>query len=333
MKSYDFEEDRIKQEISRLGPKRVLLQLPEGFKPRAPTLARAIAETGATVIISADPCYGACDIANSEAEVLGINLIIHFGHARMTKNERIPTMYVEARSNLSIIRAVNKSIPLMKDWLTIGLALSIQHIQFIDKARETLLRAGKKVLVGNRGILGYAGQVTGCNYSNAKCIKNEVDAFLFVGGGKFHALGVALATNKPTFVADPYEDHAYGVNQEVQKILKQRWSCIQEAKKAKTYGILVGLKPGQRHLDKAMEIRTELERKGLTAYLLASREITPEILMEFPSIDAYINTACPRISLDEAQRFGKPVLTTDEFRVVSGESSWEYLLKEGLFEE
>jgi MFS family permease len=30
--------------------------------------------------------------------------------------------------------------------------------------------------------MNYPGQVTGCNYSNAKSIANEVEAFLFVGG-------------------------------------------------------------------------------------------------------------------------------------------------------
>jgi 2-(3-amino-3-carboxypropyl)histidine synthase len=44
-----------------------------------------------------------------------------------------------------------------------------------------------------------------------------------------------------------------------------------------------------------------------------------------------VNTACPRISLDDASRFNKPVLTTNEASVVVGELSWEELCKEGLF--
>jgi 2-(3-amino-3-carboxypropyl)histidine synthase len=251
----------------------------------------------------------------------------------MEKNGKIPILYVEVRSDLSVIPAVTQSVPLLKDWNIIGLTLSIQHVQFLEEARTILIRAGKKVLIGNKGILSYAGQVTGCNLSNATSITNEVDAFLFVGGGRFHALGVALATNKPTIVADPYENQAYTLEYEVKKIIKQRWNCIQETKNAKTYGILVGLKPGQKHLEEAIEIKAKIEKRGFIAYLLASREITPELLMEFPSIDAYVNTACPRISLDNAQKFRKPVLTVTEFSVVSGESSWESLLKKGLFEE
>jgi 2-(3-amino-3-carboxypropyl)histidine synthase len=65
---------------------------------------------------------------------------------------------------------------------------------------------------------------------------------------------------------------------------------------------------------------------------LAVREIIPEALLEFPSIDAYVNTACPRISLDAPEKFLKPVLTINEFMVISGGSSWENMLKKGLFE-
>ena len=65
---------------------------------------------------------------------------------------------------------------------------------------------------------------------------------------------------------------------------------------------------------------------------MAGRELTPETLLEFPSIDAYVNTACPRISLDTPGKFQKPILTVNEFMVVCGEDSWENLLKKGLFE-
>ena len=71
MKNFDFEEERIKQEIVKLGAKRVLLQFPEGLKPEAPRIAKLVEANGALPIISADPCYGACDLASSEAEGLG----------------------------------------------------------------------------------------------------------------------------------------------------------------------------------------------------------------------------------------------------------------------
>jgi len=332
MKGFDFEEERIKQEIAKLGAKRVLLQLPEGLKPEGPRLAKVIEGTGAVPIISADPCYGACDLATAEAERLGIDLIIHFGHAKLVKHEQVPTVYVEARATVTVDDAVEKSIPLLSKYDKIGLATTVQHVQALAHAREILVRTGKTVMIGDAGRMNYSGQVSGCDYSNVRSIANDVEVFLFIGGGRFHALGIALSTSKPTIIADPYEKRAYPIDEEAQKILKQRWACVGEAKHATTFGVLVGLKLGQKRLDDALKIKEMAEKNGKTAFLFVIREILPEALMEFPTVDAYVNTACPRISLDASSKFLKPVLTVNEFMVVAGESSWENLLKKGLFE-
>lgn len=332
MKGFDFEEERIKQEINRLNAKRVLLQLPEGLKPEAPRLAKIVEKAGALPIVSADPCYGACDLADSEAEDLGVDLVLHFGHAKLLKHEKAPTVYIEARATVTVDAAVVSCLPLLAGYNKIGLATTVQHVQTIDTVRELLVRAGKAVVIGDAGRLAYPGQVIGCDFSNVKSVAGDVAAFLFVGGGRFHALGVALATSKPTVVADPYGGTAYSVHEEVQKILRQRYASIEEAEHARVFGVLVSLKPGQKHFDEALRIKETLEKMGKTACIFAVREVLPEVIMEFPTVEAYVNTACPRISLDDASKFRKPVLTVNEFMVVSGESSWENLLKKGLFE-
>ncbi|MEM3458181.1 MAG: diphthamide biosynthesis enzyme Dph2 [Candidatus Bathyarchaeia archaeon] len=332
MKQFDFEEERIKQEILKLGAKHVLIQLPEGLKPEAPRLAKTIEKFGALPIISADPCYGACDLATAEAKTLGVDLIIHYGHAKLLKYERVPTIYIEARATINVDSAIEKALPIIEKWRKIGLTTTVQHVQALDSVREILLRAGKIVVLGDAGRLNYPGQVIGCDYSNAKSIAKDVEAFIFVGGGRFHALGVALSTSKPTIVADPYENRAYPIDEEAAKILKQRWASIEEAQKAKSTAVLIGLKPGQRRFDEALNLKRKLEENGKTAFLFVVREVTPEVLMEFPTVDAYVNTACPRISLDDASKFPKPVLTINEARVVVDELSWEELCRKGLFE-
>jgi 2-(3-amino-3-carboxypropyl)histidine synthase len=333
MLGFDFEEQRIIREIARLGAKRVLLQMPQGLKPEATKIAQTIEASGVVAIISSDPCYGACDIALDEAEGLAVDLIVHFGHAKMVQQGKVPAIYVEAYANISIDTAVLQAIPLLANYTKIGLTTSIQHILALNQAKQLLTDAGKTVLIGEYSQMGYAGQVIGCNYSNATAIADQVDAFLFIGGGKFHALGIALGTTKPTIIADPYDNRAYSIVDEAQRLLKQRFASIQEAKKAKTLGILIGLKPGQKHLDNALKVKALAEKAGVVAFLLAGREITPEALLDFPKIDAYVNTACPRISLDAPGKFQKPILTVNEFKVVCGEDSWTDMLKKGLFEK
>jgi len=331
--TFDLEEERLKEEIRKRGAKRVLFQLPEGLKAEGPRLASIAEKIGAIAIVSADPCYGACDLSVQEAESLGADLLVHYGHSEMMPQQRVPTIYIEAKTAISVKPAVKKALPLIKPWKHIGLITTVQHVDMLGEARTTLLEAGKSVTVGDAGKLKYAGQVTGCNYSNATAIMKDVDAFLFVGGGRFHALGVALATSKPTVVADPYERIAYSIDAEAQKIRKQRWASINEAQKAQSFGVLIGLKNGQKRIDEAMQVKEKLEKKGKKTTLLSIREVTPEALTQFPTINTFVNTACPRIALDEANKFRKPVLTVNEALVIIGELTWEELLKKGWFED
>jgi 2-(3-amino-3-carboxypropyl)histidine synthase len=330
---FDFEEDKLKEEIAKRKAKQVLLQLPEGLKIHGPSLAKTVKEMGALAIVSADPCYGACDLALREAEDLDADLIVHFGHSQMERQKgKVPVVFVDAKAKIDVKDAVKKAFPYIKDWKRIGLVTSVQHAHLLDEARKELVKIGKTVAIADSGQLKHPGQVTGCNYSNAQSISKEVEAFMVISGGKFHAVGVALATSKPTIAVDPYENQVYNVEEETKKILKQRWACIEEARQTEEFGVLVGLKTGQKRIDKALEIQKKLEQHGKEAVLLALREITPEALMQFPTLDAFVNTACPRLALDDAERFRKPILSVNEALVMMGEMNWDDLCKKGWFE-
>jgi 2-(3-amino-3-carboxypropyl)histidine synthase len=330
--SFDLEEKRLIKEVQKRKAGLVLIQLPEGLKPLGPRLAAAVETTGALAILSADPCYGACDLATAEAERLGADLIVHYGHSEMLRQKAFSTLYIEAKAKISVKDAVRRAIPHLEAWRRIGLVTTVQHVHKLDEAKKVLLEAGKVVAMGNAGRLKYAGQVIGCDYSNAKAVSKEVDAFLFVGGGRFHAIGVTLATAKPTIAADPYERKAFSIESEARRILKKRWASIHEATQAKKVGVLVGLKAGQKRLDLALRIKESVESAGKIALILALKEITPEALMQFPTIGAFVNTACPRLSLDDEGEFRKPLLTPDEMLVVLGKLRWEELCQKGWFE-
>lgn len=330
--TFDLEETRLEKEVQKRKAKLVLLQLPDGLKPQGPRLAAAVEKAGALAIVSADACYGACDLAVVEAERLGADLIVHYGHSEMLKQAAFSTLYIEAKAKSSVKKAAKKAVPYLEPWKRIGLVTTVQHIHKLNDVKEVLLKAGKSIAVGDSGRLKYAGQVIGCDYSNAKAVSKEVDAFLFVGGGKFHPLGVTLATAKPTIVADPYEKRAFSIEASAARMLRKRWASIHKTRQAEKIGILIGLKAGQKRLDQALKMKRTIENAGKTAIFFALKEITPEALMQFPTIDAFINTACPRISLDDAKRFRRPLLTPNEALVALGKLQWEELCEKGWFE-
>ena len=93
------------REVLDRGARLVALQLPEGLKRRALELVDGI--EAATDVVSADPCYGACDLIDGQLEPLGVDLVVHVGHTAMGDTPPLlPTLFVEARSTLSVDAAV-----------------------------------------------------------------------------------------------------------------------------------------------------------------------------------------------------------------------------------
>jgi 2-(3-amino-3-carboxypropyl)histidine synthase len=276
-----------------------LLQIPDGLKRKA----LKIADENDDVLIDCESCYGACDLAINEAKTLGCDKIIHFGHSKLIESE-IPVEYKEIRQEIDLpLEKIN-----IKE-KRIGLVSTLQFIDSLGTVKKFLEENGKIVKIGKGK--GYAGQILGCDISSAKAIEDGVDAFLFIGSGNFHPLGLALKTEKPVYFLNLEKNKLGDLKQLKEKFIKQRYATIALAKDAKNFGILVSVKPGQMNLELAKEIKKKLENKGKKAYILVFNEIKTEKL-EGLDLDCYINTACPRIAIDNRTDFKKPILNPDE---------------------
>jgi 2-(3-amino-3-carboxypropyl)histidine synthase len=278
-----------------------LLQVPDGMKRKALKIADEIGD----VLIDCESCYGACDIAVSEAKALGCDGIVHIGHSKFLQTE-LPVEYRETRESIDITPLLKKII-LKED--KIGLVTSAQFLDSLKTVKEHLEKKGKLVKIG-KGKFN-PGQLLGCDMSSAKEIEKDVDAFLYIGSGHFHPLGLALQTEKPVYSLNVERKELENMKNLKDKFMKQRYAAQALVQEAKTFGILVSIKPGQMKLDLAKDIRKKLEFKGKKAYILVFNEIKPEKL-EGLELDAYINTACPRITIENRTGFKKPVLNPDE---------------------
>ncbi len=273
---------------------RIFLQVPEGLKTEVLKMAAKIEKQGNEVIISCEPCYGACDIRTDEAKRLGCGKIMHYGHSKFMDSE-FPVEYFPAEHD-------DIEIPEFEmQHENIGLVTTIQHLKCMEKIKQILEKKGKNVFIG--------GQILGCDLSNAKAIENKVDCFLFFGSGRFHAIGLALSTSKPVFVLDIEKRILKKTDADI--FIRQKIAAQELARGSKKIGILVSTKPGQCKIESAANIRNILKEKGIESFILSMDEIKPEKLEGF-ELDAYINTACPRIAIENRTEFKKPILNTDE---------------------
>jgi len=288
---------------------RILLQVPEGLKTKATEIAAKLEKAGNEVIISAEPCYGACDIKVAEAKMLGCQRIVHYGHTKFCDSD-FPVEYVEHREKANPVPVLEKDYSIVKGFKSIGLVGSLQFIDSIALTKEFLEKKGHSVFVGD--VKGkkhlYPGQVLGCDVSNATAIEDKVDAFLFLGCGKFHPLGLSLKQAKPIFALDFEKGNISKVDDSLfrrQKIMAKALS-----NDARIFGILVSTKQGQMNMKLAEELKRKLESAGRTAFILALDEIRPEKLTGI-KVDCWVNTACPRIAIENRAEF-KLIVNPDE---------------------
>ena len=81
-KNYTFDYTAAEKAIKNNKAKIVLLQLPDGIKPRAKEIQDELERrTKAQILIWGGSCFGSCDLP-TEAKNLGVDLVLHFGHSQ-----------------------------------------------------------------------------------------------------------------------------------------------------------------------------------------------------------------------------------------------------------
>lgn len=319
---YDLGLEGICKTIKENHHKNVLLQFPEGLKHLATMVKDKVEkETGSEVIISADPCYGACDIP-STIQDFQIDLIVQFGHAEIPNLKcSLPTMFVEAHSKLDVIPSVEKALKHLQK--NVGLITTSQHIHRLEEVAEFLVKNGFYPVIGEGdGRAAHNGQVLGCNFSCATKIAKDIDCFLLIGSGNFHAIGVALATGKSVIIADPFLNEARDIEKEKNTLMRQRHGAISKVQEAKEFGILVGTKLGQTRMSLAFDMKKLVEKHDRKAYILLLHEFDP-ISLKSLKMDTYVSCACPRIAIDDFLMYDTPIITPQELRIAFGEAEWE----------
>jgi len=305
--------------IRSAAPHRAILQVPAGLVRNAHELAGRLREaTGVPVELATRPCFGACDFPSGE-EGRHADLAIVLGHAPIP-NVALPrnTFFVEMREPGGDAERLAQIVASAKLPSRLGLVASIQHLDLVDPLREALARQGFQARVGaGDRRLAYPAQALGCNYTGAEAIAREVDAFLFLGTGRFHPLGLAFAVDRPVYSLDPLQEKLEPPIDR-QGLIRKRQLVVAGVHSARKWGILVSTFAGQNRSPTALALQERARAKGWEAEILLFDRLDGRDLIG-RAFDAYVNTACPRIALDDSDSYPRPVLTPPEFLMALGE--------------
>ncbi len=301
--------------LKKKGAKRVALQFPEGLKRRSATVAAALKDAGFYVIISGDPCYGACDLALDTLTYADV--LIHFGHAPVDAQ---PDVIFELYPMDFDVAVLENVLPFLKGG-SVGLVTTVQHVHLIPAMERFLQSKGISCRVAEGGRrTPTRGQVLGCSFAAAKA--SGADEILFVGTGLFHPIGIALSTQGRVIALDPLTGSVQEVSGDT--LMRRRFAVMEKARGAKNTGIIVSTKSGQQRMDLARRLAS----LSPTAVIVTMREVNPDELLNL-GFACYVNTACPRLTYDDQVRFPVPLLSPQEFEILCGVRAWdEYTIDE-----
>jgi len=321
-----IDEEKIFEVISEKKPISVAINGPDGILPKIQEAAQHIMEKfDIPAFILGDTTWGTCDLNSNGAKVLGAEILFNVGHTNKLDTFENNVVMIDAFDNVTFDRVLPKCIKKLGG-KTISLITDSQHLHEVDHVKKFLEENNVTVKIGKgKGQLN-DGQVFGCEFYPAVETKDEADCNLFLGQSNFHAAGIALSTKKPTFVLDPYFNEVRDVTEFAKKLEKKATLTIFKAAEAQMFGIIVGLKEGQFAIITALKFKKELESVGKSVQLFALTDITDDRLKNFKDVDAFIQVACPRISIDN--QFDKPVLTPQAnalLKVLRNEKIDDYL--------
>ncbi|MDV3244821.1 MAG: diphthamide biosynthesis enzyme Dph2 [Nitrososphaerales archaeon] len=304
-----IDEARVFGLIEEKRPRVILVNAPGGLLRQTKELMDRVRERyGVTCILAGDSCFGICDTVDDDVTKLQADMALHIGHNATVKMVGNFTYLIDAVDDVKFDGVAAKAAEALRGYRRLGLATFSQHLHELERVKGILEGRGFEVFLGKENNLLMGSQVFGCDFSTVYSLRDAVDAFCFLGESEFHAVGLALAAGKPTFMLDPYMDEVVDMEKAAEERRKRAILAVYKALDARVFGVITGMKEGQKMLGRSKWISQRLEMHGRKVVQLALRDITAERLAPHREIEAFVQTACPRISID-GFTFDRPVLS------------------------
>ncbi len=356
--NYSFEVHKSVWHVRKHGFRRVALQLPEGLQRYALILADVHVRFGGALdaVILGDVTYGACCIDDWTATLLGCDVIIHYGHSCLIPVTRtlVPVLYIFVEIAISSARLLailtdESNREALGGGRRIALMGTVQFVALLHAIKADLARLADdpahagcvpNVYIPQVKPLS-PGEVLGCTSPR---LPADCAALIFVADGRFH-LEAAMIAN-PSLAAyrfDPFTQVLFREAYDHDAMLATRKAMIQDAARLSSFGLILGTLGRQGSLAVFDSLRERLcpppasggeedeeGRRRRTLLLVLMSEVRPEKLAQIGGIEAWVQTSCPRLSIDwnytfDAEGRRTPLLTPYEANVMvrAAEPFWE----------
>ncbi|KAG6890950.1 hypothetical protein C0995_000907 [Termitomyces sp. Mi166 len=184
------------------------------------------------------------------------------------------------------------------------------------------------------------GEILGCTAPRL----NDVDALIYLGDGRFHLESIMIANpTVPAFRYDPYSKKLTRERYDHREMQSVRDDAVQTARRSiaafahdsshdarsedpPLWGVILGTLGRQGNFKQLQAITNQLQgsKTPIPYVQILLSELSPAKLALFNShISTFIQTSCPRLSIDWGYAFERPLLSPYETAVAVGKTrSW-----------
>jgi len=201
----------------------------------------------------------------------------------------------------------------------IALYTSVQFISKLDTVNKQLKDNSINTFTTKAARTHVKGQLLGCDCFKSSLNnlnQDNIQSFLYIGDGRFHPLALVFSQKdndkiKDTICYDPMTNKFTILNKDnIKTMLKKYKGSLLKFFTKNTIGVINTVKPGQQQLAPSLALEKKYPDKKF--YFFIDDNLSFNQLENFPFIDVWVNTACPRIGFDDQQAFRKGIVNLND---------------------
>jgi len=214
------------------------------------------------------------------------------------------------------VKLTPEALKQLKKFKKIAVYTTTQFNHKLPDVLKQLKKAGVEITSSQPERTNAKFQILGCDmyHGNLK-LEEDVDAYLYLGDGKFHPNALLFQEadadkNKVVVMFDPTNNKTQILDRkDIQRVLGKAKANIKRFLMAKNVGVVVTTKPGQEHFHYFKKLEAKYKEKKFYAFVCDAVSFSE--MDNFPFIDVWVNTACPRIGAEDILNTEKVIVNAE----------------------
>ncbi len=317
--------------------KNIFIDIPIGWKGIGQHLCRYISKNVncSKIVLSGRPCWGSCDITLEM--VCRYDTIIHVGHYLPPNIENVIRMNVdrivkEKLNDTTILRVRYRDFESTVIYCQVYYKMNDVDIEKLDKLLSKDAISSEVAILCTPQYRDYAkyiaeklnidkiSYITGCYVPKL----NRDSRLVIICEGYFHVLTpllygydidniVGIDISRMCITSKSHVENVY------KRLILMKLKSIMDAEKTSNIVIMISQKLGQRRTYIISNLLNKLHSRYSTC-IIELDDVNLEVLCSYRDC-AYINTMCPRLALDDLDRFQVPIVNPGEVEYIIREKS------------